>query len=207
MPTGQNTTEQMVFIGQRAQAARKEHRISQTRLAEMVGTSASQISLIESNKSKPSLRTATAIARALDTSLDYLTGTSGDPRSPGAIAHQLQKQSQQLFGSAQPGAAPKESSAWKDYVAITEVDTAAGAGAVLHQERVTGGMKFPVLWLHREGLNAHSCRIIRVVGESMGAHTAGRLLDPGQPRQPGTAPRENLRHPPGRRADRQANGA
>ena len=28
-------------------------------------------------------------------------------------------------------------------------------------------MKFPVVWLYREGLNAQACRIIRVLGESM----------------------------------------
>ena len=53
----------------------------------------------------------------------------------------------------------------QDYVAISEVDTAAGA--VVRHERTIGRMKFPIRWLHREGLNARSCRIIRVVGESM----------------------------------------
>ena len=42
-------------------------------------------------------------------------------------------------------------------VAITEFDTAAGTAAAVHQERVTRRMKFPVLWLYREGLNARAC--------------------------------------------------
>ena len=40
-----------------------------------------------------------------------------------------------------------------------------------------------------------------------GAHAAGRLLHPGQPREQGTAPGQGLRDPQRRRADRQADTA
>ena len=56
---------------------------------------------------------------------------------------------------------------WLDHVAIAEIDTRAGAGGVLHDEQVTGRIKFPALWLHREGLNPAECRMIRVAGEAM----------------------------------------
>ena len=61
----------MEFHGQRVQSQRKGFGISQTELAKMVGTTPSQISVIESNKSRPSLKTAIRLARALDTSLDF----------------------------------------------------------------------------------------------------------------------------------------
>ena len=156
----------MLIDGKRVQAIRELHTISQSRLAKMIGTSASQISLIESNKSGASLKSAIAIARALDTSLDFLTSQVDDPRSASAMVTTLRQQSAELFDQ-QPGWVAKEKEGWKDYVAIAEVDTAAGTGAVVHDERITGGMKFPVRWLLREGLNAQACRIIRVVGESM----------------------------------------
>lgn len=49
-------------------------RVSQKKLGQTVGTSPSQVSVIENNTSRPSQKTAIALARALDTSLDYLTG-------------------------------------------------------------------------------------------------------------------------------------
>ena len=38
---------------------------------------------------------------------------------------------------------------------------------MIHDERITGRIKFPTLWLYREGLNPAECRLIRVAGESM----------------------------------------
>ena len=156
----------MEFHGQRVHRRRKMYGISQTRLAKMVGTTPSQISVIESNKSRPSLKTAIRIARALDTSLDYLTGEI-DNATPYTelLSAPNEWDEYQLGSDASPSA--ESDGVWADYVAILEVDTAAGAGAVVHDERVTGRMKFPVRWLRREGLSAEHCRIIRVAGESM----------------------------------------
>ena len=50
---------------------------------------------------------------------------------------------------------------------MAEIHTTAGAGGVIQDERVTGRIKFPALWLHREGLNPAQCRIVRVAGEAM----------------------------------------
>ena len=52
-------------------------------------------------------------------------------------------------------------------MAIAEIDTTAGAAGVLHDERVTGRIKFLALCLHSEGLDPAQCRIIRVAGEAM----------------------------------------
>ena len=54
-----------------------------------------------------------------------------------------------------------------DHVAISEIDTSAGAGAVVQDEKVTGHMKFPDRWLRNRGMLPGRCRIIRVTGDSM----------------------------------------
>ena len=164
--TGQEARDPMLFHGQRVHRLRTMHSISQTELAKMVGTTPSQVSVIESNKSRPSLKTAIALARALDTSLDYLTGEI-DNATPYTelLSDAMEWYEDQLGPDRNWGTI--ENSKWDDYVAIAEVDTAAGAGAVVHDERITGRMKFPSRWLRREGLHPQQCRIIRVVGESM----------------------------------------
>ena len=45
--------------------------------------------------------------------------------------------------------------------------TSAGVGAVVHDEHVTGRIKFPYRWLSHRSLRPAICRIIRVTGESM----------------------------------------
>ena len=122
--------------------------------------------MIESNKSRPSLKTAIALARALDTSVDYLTGEIDNATPYTELLSDAAEWYEDQLGPARPWRGTKNGE-WDDYVAITEVDTAAGAGAVVHEERITGRMKFPTRWLRREGLDAQQCRIIRVVGESM----------------------------------------
>ena len=54
-----------------------------------------------------------------------------------------------------------------DYVGVSELASAAGDGAVVDHERVTGRIKFRRAWLDRHGLVARTCRIIQVSGESM----------------------------------------
>ena len=134
----------------------------------MAGTSPSQISLIENGKSKPSLKTAVAIARTLDTSLDFLTGAAEDQRRVTQLLFELRKQSA-LLVDMQAEVQEKTGAPWTDFVGIDQVDAAAGTGTVAHDddERVVGRVKFPSLWLRREGLYAPSCRIMHVVGEAM----------------------------------------
>ena len=50
---------------------------------------------------------------------------------------------------------------------VGELDAAAGGGAMVLDERVTGRIPFRRTWLQRHDLNPHQCNILRVVGESM----------------------------------------
>ena len=134
----------------------------------MAGTSPSQISLVENGKSKPSLKTAVAIAQALDTSLDFLTGAAGDDRKVTRLLNELRRQSARLV-DMQAEVQETTGEPWTDFVGIAQIDAAAGAGSVAHghEERVVGRIKFPSVWLRREGLNPRACRIMDVIGESM----------------------------------------
>ena len=172
----QGANDEMSMLGQRVRGLRKQHRLSQERLASMAGTSPSQISLVESGKSKPSLKTAVAIARALDTSLDFLTGAAEDSRKVTQLHWELGRQSgllidlqaeiQKRTGNPWTDFVKQP---WTDFVGIAQIDAAAGAGTVAdaREERVIGRIKFPSLWLRREGLHPRRCRIMEVIGESM----------------------------------------
>ena len=158
--------DDMGMLGQRVKALRERHHLRQDGLARKVGTSPSQISLIESGKSQPSLKTAVAIARALNTSLDFLTGAAPDERRVARILYEL-RQKTALMVDMQAEVQQKMGEPWTDFVGIPQIDAAAGAGIIDREERVVGRFKFPALWLRREGLRAESCQIVQVVGESM----------------------------------------
>ena len=52
-------------------------------------------------------------------------------------------------------------------VNLLEIASAAGDGATVDSERVTGQVAFPRTWMREHGLAAHWCTVIKVVGESM----------------------------------------
>ena len=53
------------------------------------------------------------------------------------------------------------------HVTVVELASAAGHGAVVDSEQVTGRVAFRRSWLTRHGITAAQCSVIRVVGESM----------------------------------------
>ena len=150
----------MKAVGERLRKARLHRGWNQKRLATEIGTSSSHLSSMEHGRVGTSLRTAMTVARVLQVSLDYLMGVSDDPRSSKELLQELETRRAELR-------AIKEAYTEGDYVAISEVDTSAGAGAVVDDEKVTGHMKFPYRWLRNRGLRAAACRIIRVTGDSM----------------------------------------
>ena len=77
------------IAGHRVRTRRKECGLSQTRLAEIAGTSCSQVSAVEHDQTGISLRNAVAIADALDTSLEFLLGRVDDPRPAQEITCEL----------------------------------------------------------------------------------------------------------------------
>ena len=154
--------------GTRVRTIRKLRHLSQKQLAKMVGTSNSQISMVEQDQSQTSVRTTTAIAEALGTSTDYLLGRVDDTRPTREIAAELKMRIARVRDLEEGYAEPLDPEG-HEHVGIEEVDTTAGAvpGASGADGPVKGKLKFPYPWLRKHGLRAHMCRIIRVAGESM----------------------------------------
>lgn len=151
------------IVPTRLRKARTRASLTQTALAKRVGTASTQISMLESGNSTASLRNAARIAEALNVSTDYLVGRADDPRRTADLIHELQLAEQRHGGHK---TAPEDEQV-EDDIAILEVDTAAGAGALVGSEHVVGYRKFPRAWLQEQNLNADRCRLIRVAGDSM----------------------------------------
>ena len=168
----------MLLTGKRIRKARRLREVTQTELAKMVGTSPSQISMMETNKSGTSLKTAIAVARALDISLDYLAGWVDDPTPARLLLVRLNAKIEDSHeidrGYTLEPAATLEGPT--DFIGITEIDGSAGPGAVVYHEGISSQAKFPRRWLSDHGLTARSCRVIRVKGESMEPTLPNRSL-------------------------------
>ena len=117
------------------------------------------VSRIEHGKASPSAESLVAAAAALDSSADYLLGLTDDPTPAAQLAARLSE-----LDDAAALAAPAEEG---QHVDVLEVAPAAGSGALIEGERVTGRIKFRRTWLRRHGLVADNCRVLTVVGESM----------------------------------------
>ncbi len=145
---------------------RKRKGLSQTRLAEMTGTSCNHLSTIECGQAGASLRTAVALADALDTSLDHLVGRVDDPRPTRELVSELAAKTARVRDLEEGCAEPLDPD-WREHVGIDQVDTTVGADGTVRDETVVRRLKFPQPWLRRHGLRAHACRIVRMTGGAM----------------------------------------
>ena len=154
------------IVGNRVRTKRKQRGFSQTRLAEIAGTSCSQVSAVEHDQSGISLRNAIAIADALETSLDHLLGRVDDPRPTSEIASALKTKTARIRDLEEGHAEPLDPD-WQEHVGVDQLDTTVGADGKIRDETVTRRLKFPYPWLRKHGLRAHACRIVRMTGEAM----------------------------------------
>ena len=159
----------MQLTGERVREARQLRKLTQKELARRVGTSASQISMMETNKSGTSLKTAMSVATALRISLDYLAGWVDDPRPARVLLGELNAKMADLHDSdeeyaAEPSQTKVEATV---QIGISQTESTAGAGATVQNEHVRTKVTFPARWLFERGLRPSSCQFIRVRGESM----------------------------------------
>ncbi len=156
----------MTTVGKRLLKARKLRGFSQARLAGGTSNTPSLISMVESGRANLSVASLTASAKALGVSADFLCGLTTDPTPARQLATELAdtttqvrdlEERQAYLSAADDG----------DYVGVSELAGAAGGGAVVDHERITGRVKFRREWLARHGLPAGECRVIQVLGESM----------------------------------------
>lgn len=156
----------MTTVGKRLLKARKLRGFSQARLAGGTSNSPSLISMVESGHANLSVASLTASAKALGVSVDFLCGLTTNPTPARQLATELADtttrvrdlEEQQAYLTATDDG---------DYVGVSELAGAAGGGAVVDHERITGRVKFRREWLARHGLPAGECRVIQVLGESM----------------------------------------
>ena len=149
------------IVGQRLYEARMLRSMTQHQLGADTGNTRELISMVEHGRTGLSVANLSAAAPALGVSTDFLCGLSSDPTPADQLAdlaasRDLDDQDARA-GTADDG----------DYIGVSEFATAAGGGAVVDDERVTGRIKFRRTWLARHGLVAPQCRVIQVLGESM----------------------------------------
>ena len=134
--------------------SRKRAGLSQHRLAIELGDryDHSVISRVEHGHSKLALDGIVRAARTLEVSLDYLTGLTDDPTPAAELV------------TAREEALAEEGTRG---VEMRALGAAAGAGAAVLDETVTGRLLFTREWMDRHGLDPTQCVVIRAVGDSM----------------------------------------
>ena len=140
-------------------------RLSQLQFAAGTNNTRPLISMVEHGRANLSVARLAAAAKTLGVSLDFLCGLTTDPTPAGQFARELADsvtrardlEALKSIGTVEDG----------DYVGVSELAGAAGGGAVVEHERITGRVKFRRTWLARHGLIAQHCRVIQDLGESM----------------------------------------
>ena len=156
----------MTLLAERLRKVRNQQGLSQAQLGNRTGSTKHLISQVEQGRcglTNPRLLSA---AQALGVSVDYLFGLADDPTPSHQLARELTAATARVRDledqQAQAGITDDG-----DFIGVTPITPAAGSGAVVDDERITGGLKFRRDWLRKHGLNAHECRVLRVMGESM----------------------------------------
>ena len=152
------------MLGRRLAEARRRAGLKQVELAVALGNRYNQqmISHVEKGRSALLFDGATKAARELNISLDYLAGLTDTPEPAATLAAKVRELDD--AGALAADNAPPDS---LRQVNLAELDAAAGAGAQIDTEQITGRIAFRRAWLARHGLNPTQCVIIGVKGESM----------------------------------------
>ena len=157
----------MTLLAKRLRKVRTEQGLSQAQLANRLGNSRHLISEVEHGRCGLTNPRLSIAAQALGVSIDYLFGLADDPTPSHQLARDLTAAASRVrdLEDQQARAGVTDD---VDYVGLSGlVATAAGGGAVVEDERITGHVKFRRDWLDRHGLVARQCRVIQVMGESM----------------------------------------
>ena len=156
------------MLGKRLAAAREQAGLKQVELAVALGDRYDQamISRVESDQKRLRFDGATKAARELGVSLDYLAGLTNNPE-PAAKLDKALAQERAKVSELDDASAVTTDEADGHSVDVMELDTAAGAGAVVDFERVKDRIRFRQSWLRKHGLVARQCKVIGVKGTSM----------------------------------------
>ena len=153
---------EMRIIGNRIRRARELRGMSQTQLAKEIGTSPSQISMVEADQSGTSLRSAMAIAKTLNISMDYLVGWVDEATPTREIVFDLRTKIARIRELEEGQAEPLDEN-WRKQVGIEEIETTAKPD----DGQMKRFIQFPYPWLRERDLRPQRCRIMRVPGTAM----------------------------------------
>ncbi len=156
------------MLGERLVGARKRAGLSQFRLAIELGErySRQMISHVEHNRSALLADGLTSAAQILNVSADYLLGLTDNPEPAAKLDKALAQERAKVSELDDAGALAADEEDGHS-VDVMELDTAAGAGAVVDFERVKDRIRFRQSWLRKHGLVARQCKVIGVKGTSM----------------------------------------
>ena len=125
------------------------------------------ISRVEHGRSTTSVESLFAATKALGVSADYLYGLTDNPEPAAALDKALAHEQAKVSELEDTGALAPADGTDGHSVDVMELDTAAGAGAVVDFERVKDRIRFRQSWLRKHGLVARQCKVIGVKGTSM----------------------------------------
>ena len=150
------------MFGERLAASRQRAGLRQVELAVALGDrySQSMISMVETGQRELRADGVMLAARELDVSTDYLYGLTDHSAPAARLAAKVSE-----LDDADAVTADEEEDGHS--VDVMELDTAAGAGAVVDFERVKDRIRFRRSWLRKHGLVARQCKVIGVKGTSM----------------------------------------
>ncbi len=149
------------MLGERLEQSRRRAGLAQVDLAVALGDryNHSVISKVEHGKSALRIDGAVKAAETLGVSLDWLTGLTDDPTPSARLTAKVSE-----LEDASAVTTDEEDGHTID---VMELDTAAGAGAIVDFEQVKDRIRFRRSWLRKHGLVARQCKVIGVKGESM----------------------------------------
>lgn len=90
-------------LGERIKYLRQLNNLSQNDLAQIIGTSQTQIWKYETDKNEPTSGVIIALARALNTSTDYLLGLTDDAERPLETANDLSNKEKAIIRAVRTG--------------------------------------------------------------------------------------------------------
>ena len=141
-------------------------RQSQSAIARTAGIAQASLSQFERAVHEPAAGTLARLAVVLNVSIDYLTGLTDNPEPAAALDKALAHERAKVSELEDVNAVTTDEADGHS-VDVMELDTAAGAGAVVDFEQVKDRIRFRRSWLRKHGLVARQCKVIGVKGTSM----------------------------------------
>ena len=177
-----------LLIAERFRQSRERVGLTQAQLADALGGRYAQqtVSQVENGRKGLLFDGVVRAAQRLHVSIDYLAGLSDDPKPAKELEEALRRTEAELERlraaiGGQGGLAGDETRADRDalpfpapasdpdvsFVPRLDVQAAAGHGAIVHDETVTGAFAFRRDWLDQRGIDPAQASLVEVLGRSM----------------------------------------